>query len=444
MAALKCPNPSCPFLFDPTQVPAGAILTCPRCTMRFTLGTPSETAPAANLDFSAKSVPARTATPDGAAKTPTQTVEEPPPSFLQSRSLMVVGIGACALVVCFLGYLLFSGDANTATSAPGERRYPDINMAITVPEGWESDPDAKTLVKANVLAVKKVQSSARVAMASTNYLTRNAPAGELKDGIVVERLDALFDDVEVTPSEAPWLGQKAMKFTFRGRGKGVEGNFAGEAYALGYQGYAYWFLAWSLEADYGKVAAEIEEIRSSARFLQDDSSWKPTETGFAVINGEGYSLTDGDKWWEKQADPVGEDPKAELVLTAKFKAKVKVDQPPKAWAVIYRLDGSDDPVGRLRGYVKPRYEKLYGIKKWNDITGAAQGDSPAAGDTAGSKVASYHAEQTDDPRVSKFVVLNAIALPDGKVIGIEMSCPWKDRGVWEKRLMQLAGSLKAK
>lgn len=37
-AALKCPNPSCPFLFDPTQVPPGAMLTCPRCGMRFTLG----------------------------------------------------------------------------------------------------------------------------------------------------------------------------------------------------------------------------------------------------------------------------------------------------------------------------------------------------------------------------------------------------------------------
>lgn len=36
--ALKCPNPSCPFLFDPTQVPPGALLTCPRCGMRFTLG----------------------------------------------------------------------------------------------------------------------------------------------------------------------------------------------------------------------------------------------------------------------------------------------------------------------------------------------------------------------------------------------------------------------
>jgi len=29
--ALKCPNPSCPYLFDPSRVPAGVVLTCPRC-----------------------------------------------------------------------------------------------------------------------------------------------------------------------------------------------------------------------------------------------------------------------------------------------------------------------------------------------------------------------------------------------------------------------------
>lgn len=47
-AALKCPNPSCPFLFDPTQVPPGAMLTCPRCGMRFTLGpTPGGPPPGA-------------------------------------------------------------------------------------------------------------------------------------------------------------------------------------------------------------------------------------------------------------------------------------------------------------------------------------------------------------------------------------------------------------
>jgi hypothetical protein len=38
---LKCPNPSCPYPFDPTRIPPGAVITCPRCGMRFTLGQPA-------------------------------------------------------------------------------------------------------------------------------------------------------------------------------------------------------------------------------------------------------------------------------------------------------------------------------------------------------------------------------------------------------------------
>ena len=45
-ATLKCPNPSCPYLFDPTTVPAGVVLACPRCGTRFTLGAPAAPPPA--------------------------------------------------------------------------------------------------------------------------------------------------------------------------------------------------------------------------------------------------------------------------------------------------------------------------------------------------------------------------------------------------------------
>src|SRR5262245_24361337 len=38
---LKCPNPSCPYVFDPSLVPAGVVLSCPRCGMQFTLGPPA-------------------------------------------------------------------------------------------------------------------------------------------------------------------------------------------------------------------------------------------------------------------------------------------------------------------------------------------------------------------------------------------------------------------
>src|SRR5437763_14122909 len=41
---LKCPNPSCPYVFDPSQVPVGVVLSCPRCAMQFTLGPPQAAA----------------------------------------------------------------------------------------------------------------------------------------------------------------------------------------------------------------------------------------------------------------------------------------------------------------------------------------------------------------------------------------------------------------
>ena len=40
MTPAKCPNPSCPFLFDPSQVPPGAVIACPQCGLRFTLAPP--------------------------------------------------------------------------------------------------------------------------------------------------------------------------------------------------------------------------------------------------------------------------------------------------------------------------------------------------------------------------------------------------------------------
>src|SRR5205809_249367 len=91
--ALKCPNPSCPFLFDPSQVPPGAVLTCPRCTMRFTLGA-SPTAPPPALDFTASKIATQ-----AAAKAPLH----------QSRGMLVIGLGACVAVAVALGVLIFSG-----------------------------------------------------------------------------------------------------------------------------------------------------------------------------------------------------------------------------------------------------------------------------------------------------------------------------------------------
>ena len=37
MSIVKCPNPSCPFQFDATLVPPGAVIACPQCRLQFQL-----------------------------------------------------------------------------------------------------------------------------------------------------------------------------------------------------------------------------------------------------------------------------------------------------------------------------------------------------------------------------------------------------------------------
>lgn len=98
MAALKCPNPSCPFLFDPTQVPPGAVLTCPRCGMRFTLGPTTFQPPAppiADAIPDAQPVFDEPAAPVAAAE-PVQPPAAPPQP---GGALLKIVLGTLVLVV---------------------------------------------------------------------------------------------------------------------------------------------------------------------------------------------------------------------------------------------------------------------------------------------------------------------------------------------------------
>src|SRR6476619_1618125 len=110
MPALKCPNPSCRFLFDPSLVPPGAVLTCPRCGLRFTLGQ----SPAA--------VPPTPTNPE-----PAPTPAAAPPEPVRKRSggmggtvLALVGVSAVALLAVgavVLAVMLrprLTGDGGTA------------------------------------------------------------------------------------------------------------------------------------------------------------------------------------------------------------------------------------------------------------------------------------------------------------------------------------------
>lgn len=410
MSLLKCPRPDCPYQFDSASVPDHTMMTCPQCGMRFTLGP---------------------------IRSPSSGRAEPKRAMVPGRSMVIVGGIASALVAAAVVAVLLSRPSPAPSGPSRGVRFQDINLMVPKLEGWTEDTEARQQAKANVIALKKTETSARVAFASHHYDVRNPMPGELRDGLLSERLERMFDDVDPSVSEGEWLGQRALRVTFRGR-RG-EKTSAGEAWGVAINGYAYWMLAWSAESEFASWAEDREAIRTGCRLIDPNMRWKPRDGGAATIAGVDYRLLDGDRWWEQQSEPKSEDPKADLWLIAKYRLRPRPDIPPKATAVIYRLEPSNDPQAALLAYVKARYAKLYEITKWHPVRSEALGDPPAADLPINASLPRYHAE-SEAPHVSKLVVLNAIRT-ESAVIGIEAACPWNERSRWETRLLALATSL---
>ena len=160
--SLKCPNPSCPFLFDPSQVPAGAVLTCPRCGMRFTLGPtagmpppqPAEPSPPASPEYLEPELsippPAQTESP---AYKKTRTGTRPKSKAGESFPwLPLLGIIAVVATAIGVGVLLFQSQSG-GTSTAGEKIFRDVNIAYKAPEtDWDQDDEPKRVMNANLLA----------------------------------------------------------------------------------------------------------------------------------------------------------------------------------------------------------------------------------------------------------------------------------------------------
>lgn len=410
MSILKCPRPECTFQFDSASVPDGTIMTCPDCGMRFTLGP---------------------------VRSPAAGRRGSKPGLMPGRSMLILGGIASALVAAAVLAVVLSRPSPAPSGPRRSVSFQDINLIVPKPEGWTEDSEARQQAKANVIAFKKVDSSARVAFASHHYDVRNPMPGELRDGLLTERLEKMFDVLDPSTRDGEWLGQRALHVTFRGR-RG-EKTSAGEGWGVAINGYAYWMLAWSAESEFASWAEDREAIRTGCRLIDPSVRWKPRDGGAVTIAGVDYRLLDGDRWWEQQSEPKSEDPKADLWLIAKYRLRPRPDVPPKATAVVYRLEPSNDPQATLLAYVKARYAKLYEIRKWHPVQSEVLGDPPAADLPINSSLPRYHAE-SEAPHVSKLVVLNAIRT-ENAVIGIEASCPWNERSRWEARLLALATSL---
>ncbi len=437
MPALKCPNPSCPFLFDPTQVPAGAVLTCPRCSMRFTLGPSPGASPP-------PPVPAPTQDADEVADTPTRhgrRREGFPILMTVGGVLLMFGLIAGAIYVALLAKR--SGIHAERGPTSNEIVVAEKNFAYHFPgPPWVQDQETRNALNVHAFALKRAEPPEAWAALEVSDFGDQPPTEAELQARASDQLRRVFlnlpDELPLEP--AKWAGRDAKKCQFRGERKGAGVVCSGECYFLAYRGIAYWFYTWSAEKDAVEVADQFADLRGRFRVLdgrQGDST-KPPETE-VVFHGTttNYKLSSPERIWKQPEGlaPTDENPKADLLLQAELPGRQKRDFPPRATLVVIVLKGGGDPAEAGGKYVRQRHTpdpEVFGPTKITEVTGDAKPPDGASVTqlrvTTGGANASRSAE--------KFVAYSAIKVGEDVVIA-EGSCPWPERVLWESRLVRL-------
>ena len=493
MAALKCPNPSCPFLFDPTQVPPGALLTCPRCGMRFTLGpTPGQAppgypppqmpagypgapgagyyppppAPNPNVDFSDATygtiAPVEEPTPTEPAQA-REKREAPRPKRGGSIGPTIMAIGGVLLVlgviaaVVIISMMMRRGITQSDTVTTGEISDRDKNFAFKLPGGsWERDAETQSAMNVTVIALHRTEApEAWVAFSVSDFKDRSPMQHELRDKMN-DHLQRTFDNLpaELPLEPATWGQHKnALKCQFRGTRKNSDTVCVGECYMLAYKGIGYWAYTWAAERDYDAVHDELQRVREMFRTMNERDKWTDRVGNKVTYPRRGnqkyrYQLSNYEKIWNEPPGlvPTDEDPKADSLLKAELRNRNKQDRPPAATLVVMAIDDGGDPMTAAGTYVKKRHSpdpEVFGPTQITELTGEPAGDPPIGEEATAIapvrlKVSPGGANASKS--AEKLVVYAAIR-SDNKVIIAEANCPWTQREIWERRLNQLVGSL---
>jgi len=455
--ALKCPNPSCPYLFDPSRVPAGVVLTCPRCGMRFTLGSPAEAnaapAPPATEGPSFDGMPALEPEPGEREPVRRSFSAAGPAGPLQTVIIAFICFAMLAGVVTMIYFRFLEKPSPIGRGNDAKLR--EHNLSFEPPASpWVVDDDTRArLGPPIILAFKRSNPDAFIAIGAKNFDTRDPRPSELKNA--ADRvLDRVFGEVRQEPRAGlTLLGQPAVHaFKFEAQSKDGP-NVAGLCLDTSYKGIGYWYLAWAAEKDAGEQEATFAEVRDKLKLGKNRENWTSKEQPIRTFGGHAlsYQLLDGEDMWkepdEKDRPAAGEDPNADLLLLAKVKQKGR-DFADEATLVAMILDGNTgDPLSRARKYVeeqrtqrvKEAGEKL--MPMFIERTGVPDGDPPSNPVDAPTPIVRLQMTVPGASNSSKLLVISAIKIGD-KLVAVEAFCAWKDREAFEAKLMQIAGSLR--
>lgn len=371
----------------------------------------------------------------------------------------LLAITAAFLLLGVLGFIiglavLLKRGVEGNTTGYDEARVEDKNFAYRMPgEPWVRDPETQTALGATAFALRREgEPVAWVALSVSDFEHRSPMVHEMKDRMA-EQLHRVFANLppELPTEPATWAGHEALKCQFRGEHRTTGAVCLGEGFAMHYKGVAYWFYAWAAERDVAAVGTELDELRECFRTLDRREAWSPrvgTEIVYRSPTGK-YKLGTYERIWDRPAgiDPAGEDPKAEMLLRGELKGRSKRDIVPRAMLVVMNIDRPGDVVESAREYVHARHTldaAVYGPTQIVEQSGEPVGDAPIGPDSTLTSTFRLKVSR-GGPKASrvseKLVVYSAIRVED-RVIVAEASCPWSEREIWERRLIQIVGSLR--
>ena len=124
-------------------------------------------------------------------------------------------------------------------------------------------------------------------------------------------------------------------------------------------------------------------------------------------------------------------------------------KPSARLAVLILEPNGNDAIGTLKQYLVTHYDKVLDMKKWLDVnTMPLLGDPPAAGEQKGIETIRFKVDR-GEASTAKLVVISAITMDvkenggaKPKVIGVHAYCAWDERLFWDRRLVQMASSLR--
>ena len=469
---LKCPNPSCPYAFDPSQVPTGVVLSCPRCAMQFTLGAPTA-APSGTTAQMPTRAPAPVTEPDFEAVGQTAVEDRdqgaPAPGRRTNRYQVVILAGIAAVLMAGTALAIIFKVMNRNSRDPSRPGAvltdKDRNIGLdALPAGWvQDDATRKQLGSPYLYGFKRENPEAYVALGAFEYAKGRSPrSSEMRRDLLLP-MGKLFIASKVEEElglETNWLGQvigKRHGFKFRApSGNGLV--WQGETYTVSTKGVAYYWVSWCGEGDFDRLEDEFAKFRGKFKLLGTRDDWRekvPKEMPYKGATTS-YTFTDAeDIWVEKPVE-------AEKVLNPDLDRLLRINHtargdrqalPDDADLRVYLLDGGGDPLERAREYVqslwvthvKTASDGAFPDPTFTELTDDPQGDEVTKGSAPfvrlESRVVDPATKKVIASTESRLIVASGVRVGE-KIVVLHCWCELGKREVFESRFIQIASSLR--